>query len=216
MLTAAEPFENLSHMHLTGTQAELSVCSLRYCLQMCMFIHFCQNWISKWFYTQVVHYPKMSFTDLWFLKGTLFSTPSYTLFLPHVMRQRMSSLGYMSQWATSWFWGVIGAILRILQEFLCFSTKKKSDQLFCTCKLVYEGLITLGFGTWHQKTQSNKITLNSIGYSPVFKKLNLKSLLMLFSWDLTIIKSGNSDPVFPEMKEQSKFNCWLRKFMDPQ
>ena len=36
MLTAAKPFDNLSHMHLTGTQAELSVCSLRYCLCRCV------------------------------------------------------------------------------------------------------------------------------------------------------------------------------------
>lgn len=36
---------------------------------VCVYLYLCQNWISKWFYTQVVHYPKMSFTDLWFLKG---------------------------------------------------------------------------------------------------------------------------------------------------
>lgn len=134
MLTAAEPFENLSHMHLTGTQAELSVCSLRYCLQMCVY-----SLLPKLDFKMILYSGcTLSKNELyWSLisKRDLFSTP-YTLFLPHVMRQRMSSLGYMSQWATSWFWGGIGAILRILQNLSASQPKRKVINFFCTCKLV--------------------------------------------------------------------------------
>lgn len=51
-------------------------------VQIDVFIHLCQNYISKWFYTQVVHYPKKSITNLWLVKGSPLPRPFLGLTSP--------------------------------------------------------------------------------------------------------------------------------------
>lgn len=141
-------------MHLTEPWARFHSAPLSAVCADTYIYSLCQKWISK-FYTQVVHYPKKSITNLWLVKGSPLSHPFLGLLSPKhrdpsenvKVAQPILIIPVCCFMALKRNWGYFESALN--RDLSAFSqlTKRKSDQHFCICKLVSESQIAFALGT---------------------------------------------------------------------